>query len=128
MRSVWALTRTAVVLGLLASACAGPGPAPFESGYLFDQSELRTYELHLSDEALATLDADPAAEQYVEGSMTFEGQTIEPVGIRYKGSVGAFFGCLSGRDWVRPSGQKTCTKLSMKVKINWDSTGRNPGS
>ncbi len=52
--------------------------------------------------------------------MVFEGDTISPVGIRYKGTIGAYAGCLSGTDWTRPSGYKTCAKLSMQVKINWE--------
>ncbi|MFT5385734.1 MAG: spore coat protein CotH [Saprospiraceae bacterium] len=91
-----------------------------DSDYIFDQEKLHTFELNLPESALAQLDADPAAEVYVEGSLTFEGETISPVGIRYKGSIGAFVNCVSGNDWSNPSGFKTCTKLSMKVKINWD--------
>ena len=90
------------------------------SDYIFDQTVLHTFELNLPDEALAQIDADPAAEEYVEGSLTFNGETISPVGVRYKGSIGAFVNCLSGGDWANPSGHKTCTKLSMKVKINWN--------
>lgn len=101
---------------------AGPVQVGDDSSYIFDQNELRTYELNLSEEALAEIDADPTAEEYVEGSMTFEGTTIEPVGIRYKGSVGAFVGCVDGPQPLEPSGSKVCTKLSMKVKINWDDT------
>lgn len=90
------------------------------SDYIFDQERLHTFELTLSEEALAEIDADPVAEEYVEGSLTFEGETLERVGIRYKGSIGAFVGCLTGQDFTQPSGSKTCTKLSMKVKINWE--------
>ncbi|MDA9333033.1 CotH kinase family protein, partial [Saprospiraceae bacterium] len=50
----------------------------------------------------------------------FQGDTISPVGVRYKGSVGAFVGCLSGGNIFAPSGEKTCTKLSMKIQINWE--------
>lgn len=99
---------------------AEPRYASGDSSYLFDQDKLHTFELTLSNDALLTLDADPTAEEYVEGSLTFEGETIETVGIRYKGSVGAFVGCLSGPDPLNPSGSKTCTKLSMKVKVNWE--------
>ncbi len=88
--------------------------------YVFDQAQLRTYELKIPESALLELDEDPAAEEYVEGMLIFEGDTISPVGIRYKGSVGAWVGCLSGGDLLNPSGTKTCTKLSMKVKINWE--------
>lgn len=90
------------------------------SGYLFDQTSLHTFELKLSESSLSQLNNDPAAEQYVEGTLIFEGDTISPVGIRYKGSVGAFVNCVSGDNWANPSGYKTCTKLSMKVKINWE--------
>lgn len=89
------------------------------SDYIFDQDQLYTYELTLPSAELAKIDSDPAAEQYVEGSLTFQGQTLDKVGIRYKGSIGAFVGCLTGNNWARPSGSKTCTKLSMKIKINW---------
>jgi len=91
-----------------------------DSEYIFDQSKLHTFELNLPVESLKILNEDPAAEEYVEGSLTFEGETVQPVGIRYKGSIGAFVGCVSGTDWTNPSGFKTCTKLSMKIKINWN--------
>lgn len=91
-----------------------------DSDYIFDQSKLHTFELDLPAELLAKMDADPTAEEYVEGNLIFEGQTVTPVGIRYKGSIGAFVNCLSGTNWARPSGFKTCTKLSMKIKINWE--------
>ena len=93
-----------------------------KSDYIFDQDKLHTFELTLSKSALAEIDADPAAEEYVEGSLSFEGETVEKVGIRYKGSIGAFVGCLTGRDWANPSGSKTCTKLSMKIKMNWENS------
>ena len=91
-----------------------------DSDYLFDQEKLPTFELETPGSALAKIDADPSAEAYVEGSLTFEGETISPVGIRYKGSVGAWVGCLSGVNFAEPSGHKICNKLSMKIKINWN--------
>ena len=91
-----------------------------DSDYIFDQNAIHTFELNVPAHLLAQIDSDPAAEQYVEGSLTFAGETISPVGVRYKGSVGAFVNCLTGTDWSNPSGSKTCTKLSMKVKINWE--------
>lgn len=91
-----------------------------QSDFIFDQNTLHTFELNIPAHLLAQLDANPAAEKYVEGSLTFMGETISPVGVRYKGSVGAFVNCLSGTNWANPSGHKICTKLSMKVKINWE--------
>ena len=90
-----------------------------ESSYIFDQNLLHSFYLEIPNNNWTKLNNDPAAEEYVEGTFIFEGDTISPVGIRYKGSIGAFAGCVSGEDWTRPSGYKTCTKLSMKIKINW---------
>ncbi|MDW3218961.1 MAG: CotH kinase family protein [Acidimicrobiales bacterium] len=108
-----------------------PPPEPAwqtgDSAFLFDQDELHTFELTLDDEALAFLDADPVAEEYVEGSLTFNGETLDRVGIRYKGSIGAFFGCVSEVNFSNLTaigGHKTCRKLSMKVKVNWDGQDR----
>lgn len=89
------------------------------SDELFDPTQLHTFEIDLPDAALAEIDADPTAEQYVEGSLTFGGETVAPIGIRYKGSVGAFVFCTDGPNPLDPSGAKTCRKLSMKLKVNW---------
>ena len=97
----------------------GPGSDSGDNDYLFDQEQMHTFEVNLPEASLAELDADPAAEEYVEASLTFEGETIEPIGVRYKGSVGAFVGCVDGPDPFSPSGKKTCTKLSLKLKMNW---------
>jgi spore coat protein CotH len=91
-----------------------------DSDYIFDQNMLHTFEIRLPKSSLEKIDANPAAEEYIEGRLIFDGETISPVGIRYKGSVGAFIGGVSGTDWANPSGYKTATKLSLKVKINWD--------
>ena len=71
-----------------------------KSDYIFDQDRLLTFELNLPAAALAAIDANPTAEEYVEGSLSFEGETINPVGIRYKGSIGAFVDCVSGNNWA----------------------------
>ncbi|GJM39473.1 MAG: hypothetical protein DHS20C19_28400 [Acidimicrobiales bacterium] len=96
-----------------------------DGSLLFDQDELHTFEISLSEENLAIIDADPSAEEYVEGEVTFGGET-RTVGIRYKGSIGAWVNCLEGtqisggiQSIFNPSGAKVCTKLSIKVKINW---------
>ena len=91
-----------------------------DSNYIFDQDQLHTFELVLPQAALDELNADPMAEEYVEGELVFEGETIGPVGIRYKGSVGAWVGCVGEGAIFADGGAKACTKLSMKVKINWD--------
>ena len=110
-----------------AAATTVPDEPRWASGddeYLYDQEQLHTFELDLPDDDLAEIDADPAAEEYVEASLTFDGETIEPVGLRYKGSVGAFVGCTAGANPLAPDGPKACTKLSMQVKINWEDPDR----
>ena len=89
------------------------------SDSLFRQNNLPILEINLPAGALDYINADPTAEIYVEGSLTYNGETISPIGIRYKGSVGAFVGGVSGENWANPSGRKTATKLSMKLKIDW---------
>ena len=90
------------------------------SEYIFDQSKLHTFEINLPEGALNYLDKDPTLEEYVEASLTFNGETISPVKIRYKGSIGAWIDGVSGEDWGNPSGEKTATKLSLKINFNWN--------
>ena len=90
------------------------------SDYIYNQEKVKTYELIIKKDDLAKINANPVGEEYVEAALIFEGDTISPVGVRYKGSLGAYAGCLSDPDWGHPSGQKTCEKLSMQVKINWN--------
>jgi CotH kinase protein len=90
------------------------------SDYVFDQTQVKTYNLIIRNDDLGRLDSDPAKEEYVKAALVFEGDTISPVGVRYKGSIGQFIGCTTGTDWRNPSGYKTCPKLSMQVKINWE--------
>ncbi len=86
---------------------------------IFNQEQINIYNIILTYESLSILDANPAAEEYLEAALVFNGDTISPVGIRYKGSIGAYAGCLSGPDWSKPSGYKTCPKLSIQIKLNW---------
>lgn len=97
---------------------AGPRYADGDADVIFDDDRVNTFELTLDPQLLAFLDADPAAEEYVEGSLTFDGETIDGVGIRYKGSSGAWYGCVEPTPEGEP-GAKTCPKLSMKVKITY---------
>ena len=75
------------------------------SDYIYDQESLHTFELKIPESSLRKIDSDPTKEEYVEGMLIFQGDTLSPVGIRYKGSVGAFVGCTSGKDPFNPSGR-----------------------
>ena len=80
-------------------------------GVVFDQSNVRTYNILISDEEFARLNANPTAEAYVQAAVEIDGHRYEPVGIRYKG----FFGMLR---FCFQNGQQTCAKLSWKLKFN----------
>ena len=117
------------LVSLVLAACGpGQGGAPpsvgngsgDEGAYLFDDSVVRTYSLEISDENLAFIDASPAREEYVEGALVVEGERIESVGIRYKGGIGSFTGCVVGGPGgiLDVSGPKICPKLGMKISFN----------
>ena len=88
------------------------------SNYIYDQSKLHRFDIYITDKNLKILNDDPAAERYVNAHLVFDGEVVKDIGLRYKGSIGAWVGCLSGNDWTNPSGYKTCPKLSFKIKIN----------
>lgn len=96
----------------------GAGDEGHPSATLFDQSEVHTFDITVEPDDLAFLDADPAAEEYVDGFVEFGGERYGPIGVRYKGSIGSFVGCLDGFEDGRPGGAKTCTKLSLKLKFD----------
>jgi len=99
-----------------------------EAAFVWDDSQLQTYELQIAQQDLDFLDSAPADEIYVPGTLIY-GQESYPVGVRYKGSVGGYVGCVSGGGGLNPastSGRKTCPKLSMKVSFNWTNNGTLP--
>lgn len=96
----------------------GPGTVVSEPGdeaaYVYDQDELRVFEVEIAPADLAVVDADPSAEQYVPAVLHFEGQSYD-VGYRYKGSIGAFLApCTSGFGGGAKQG-----KCSVKLSFNW---------
>ena len=96
-----------------------------EAATIYDQSEFRTFELVLAQSDLDAINASPAAEMYVPGQLIFQGQTYGNVGVRYKGSVGAFQApCTRNGTLSSHSGPKD-GKCSIKVSFNWqDAEGR----
>jgi hypothetical protein len=104
-----------------------PEPAD-EAAYIYDQNVVHQFELILTPENMEILDRDPTAEQYVPGTLIFEGVTYDNIAVRYKGSVGAWLSCVEGSTPENPlnlTGAITCPKLSLKVSFNkYDSEGR----
>ena len=90
------------------------------SDYIYDQDKLHKFEIFIDSDDLEEINSDPALEKYVNAHLVFENKVVKDVGIRYKGSIGAWVGCLSNNDWTNPSGYKTCPKLSMKIKFNFN--------
>jgi spore coat protein CotH len=54
----------------------------------------------------------------VPGAFKVGSETVAKIGVRYKGSFGAFVGCTTGGP-LSPSGSKVCAKMSMKVSFDW---------
>ena len=82
---------------------------PFD--VVFDESNVRTYNIVISDEEFAKLNANPTAEVYVQAAVEIDGQRYDPVGVRYKGFFGMLRFCFQG-------GRQVCDKLSWKLKFN----------
>jgi spore coat protein CotH len=88
-----------------------------EASYVFDQAQLRTYNLIVAQADLDTINKNPAAEMYVPAGMEFEGKTYGPYRMRYKGSAGAFLPpCTLGVDVSPPSPK--FGKCSIKVDFD----------
>ena len=88
-----------------------------DARHVFDPTTLRAYNFVIAEEDLATIDMDPTAEQYVDGTVEVDGETYGPVGIRYKGSVGAFRPPCTATGRTGEPTPKT-GKCSMKVDFD----------
>jgi hypothetical protein len=91
-----------------------------EASYVFDPDEVRTYNIVIEPDQLAMLDADPSAETYVDAKLEVDGETFGPLGVRYKGSVGAFYTpCTSNTLPGEPPTPKV-GKCSIKIDFDRD--------
>jgi hypothetical protein len=116
-------------------------PVDDASDTVFDASRVKTYELTIAPDDLAKLDSDPAAEEYVPGQLSFEGETYDSISVRYKGSAGSFLApCTAATIPGFGTGAKI-GKCSIKLafdqldpngrfhglkKVNLHSMGRDP--
>lgn len=85
--------------------------------HVFAEDTIRRYDIFVDSANLAAIDANPMLEEYVEGTLVIEGDTMRQVGVRYKGNEGAWYQCVEGGPWGG-GGRKLCP-LSMQVKVNW---------
>ncbi len=88
------------------------GSVTDETAFVFDESQIRTFRISLDPDDLAFLDENAQLEQYVPGTVEYEGETVNSIGVRYKGSVGTLQLCFDDE------GNRLCDKLSFKLKIN----------
>lgn len=85
-----------------------------DAAYLFDQTQLRTYDIQIDPADLAAIDKQPSAETWVPASLEFEGATYGPYQVRYKGAAGTFrYPCTTEGAADPKSG-----KCSMKLGFN----------
>jgi spore coat protein H len=101
----------------------GPAlPAPLEvtadpsdeAAYLFDDAQLRTYNIVIAQADLDRINAKPADEAWVPANLEFEGTVYGPYEVRYKGAAGSFqYPCTTGEFEAPKEG-----KCSMKLGFN----------
>jgi spore coat protein CotH len=94
-----------------------------DATYVFAEDTLRTYNIVIEAADLATIDADPAAEAYVNAKLEVDGETYGPLGVRYKGSVGSFYTpCTAATpNAPLPPGQSRGPKVGKcSMKIDFD--------
>jgi len=105
-------------------AVVGPGTIVAEpqddAAYVFDQAQLRTYEIRVANDDLNFLNANPSAEVYVPATFHVDGSSY-PIGVRYKGSIGAFLAPCGSSNVDNP-GPKV-GKCSIKTKFNFNNPG-----
>jgi spore coat protein H len=66
----------------------------------------------------ARIDARPSAEEWVRGTLRYNGKTYDPVGVRYKGSVGGFLAPCTAQTLVGRSNGRKVGKCSMKISFD----------
>jgi hypothetical protein len=89
-----------------------------DASRLFAQATVQTYEISVEPDALASIDAMPSAEAYVPAQVTIDGERVD-VGLRYKGSAGAFIApCTASTTPGRSRGPKV-GKCSMKLAFDY---------
>lgn len=113
-----------------------------ESAAFFNDKQVHELELRVNPDDLALIDSDPSAELYVNADMQIDGEKLGAVGLRYKGSAGAFLAPCTAAvlPGERERGPKV-GKCSMKLdfdrvnaeqrfrglkKLNLHAMGRDP--
>ena len=88
-----------------------------DADMLFSASTIPVFELELPDGEWEWLQKNPVLEEYREATLTYEGQDMGLVGLRFKGSVGSLQVCVDSQGNLLP--QMGCSKLGMKIKFDF---------
>lgn len=87
-----------------------------ESAPVFDHESVKEYHITVLDKDWKWLNSHELIEQYIPGNLSFENNTYENVGVRYKGSKGSLEYCFSnpiGKEGSGPFNLRLCKKLSV---------------
>lgn len=79
---------------------------------LFDYDHVPTFDITLPEAQWDALLANAMDEEYTEAEVSFEGQPIGLVGLRFKGSYGTLYNCFDD------TGKQICPRLSLKIKFD----------
>lgn len=96
---------------------AAPGVEP-SADEVFDPAAVRRFELTITPADWQWLNDNAQAEQYVPADLRYGDFSIANIGVRYKGGFGTLDLCFD------QNGQRTCPKLSMKLKFDEYVTGQ----
>jgi spore coat protein H len=84
---------------------------------VFDQAELRHYAVTVDPEEWAHINETAYLEQYIEGEVKVDGETLESIGLRFKGFRGSLYNCFDYDDDGNVLG-RTCERLSLKLAFD----------
>lgn len=68
--------------------------AGLQASEVFDPLVVRQYAIEVAPEDWELIERFPVKEQYIRGKLTVEGQTYEPIALRFKGARGSLYGCF----------------------------------
>lgn len=119
----------------LAAADAGDGAGKPEgpgAEYVFDDAKLGHFEVRVDPTEWERIQRFPVQEEYIQGSLEYEGQIYEPIALRFKGFRGSLYNCfdccsvtdtkeecpeLGCYDAAGMLSESSCPQLSMKVSF-----------
>jgi spore coat protein CotH len=90
-----------------------------ERSFVFDQTKVREYRFTIGQNDLNQLNTYGYREEFVPADLSFKDSSIGRVGVRYKGSGYTLPRCFfPNGDTTRGSPNKTCVKISYKIKFS----------